>query len=196
MNFHYFGMAPTSDGVPGGVSKGAAGEVIIKAQPVYPAIAKQINASGEVQVSIVIGENGRVIEAKAIKGHPVLRSAAEDAARKWVFKPTEVGGRPVHSSGHSDLHLHAASAADICSSGGDGRRDFQEAQCLRRSVAGQRYQESSAAVSADCEGRQSFWPRAGADNHQRNRRSDRSKRHQRASAAPRRRASSGAPVAV
>jgi TonB family protein len=81
------------------VSKGAAGEVIIKAQPVYPAIAKQINASGEVQVSIVIGENGRVVEAKAIKGHPVLRSAAEDAARKWVFKPTEVGGRPVPVQG-------------------------------------------------------------------------------------------------
>src|SRR5262245_3867313 len=50
-NFQNFGMAPTSDGVPGGVSKGAAGEAIIKAQPVYPAIAKQINASGEVQRS-------------------------------------------------------------------------------------------------------------------------------------------------
>src|SRR5499426_2145967 len=98
-NFQNFGMAPTSDGVPGGVSKGAAGEAIIKAQPVYPAIAKQINASGEVQVSIVIGENGRVVEAKAIKGHPALRSAAEDAARKWVFKPTLLDGKPVKQPG-------------------------------------------------------------------------------------------------
>jgi TonB family protein len=98
-NFYNFGMAPTSDGVSGGVSKRAAGEAIIKAQPVYPATAKQINASGEVQVSIVIGENGQVIEAKAIKGHPVLRAAAEDAARKWVFKPTLLDGKPVKQPG-------------------------------------------------------------------------------------------------
>ncbi len=99
-NFHNFGMAPTSDGVPGGVSKGlTSGEALVKAQPIYPAVAKQINASGEVQVSIVIGENGQVIEAKAIKGHPVLRAAAEDAARKWVFKPTLVDGNPVKQPG-------------------------------------------------------------------------------------------------
>ena len=87
-------------GVPGGVSKGiTTGEVITKAQPVYPAIAKQANASGEVRVAIIIGENGQVVEAKAISGHPVLRSAAEDAARKWVFRPTLLDGKPVKQPG-------------------------------------------------------------------------------------------------
>jgi TonB family protein len=122
MNSHYFGMGGlTSDSfltppfnpnapsyqprgvpvdIPGGVSKGlTAGEVLVKVQPIYPAVAKQVNASGEVQVSIVIGENGQVIEAKAIKGHPVLRAAAEDAARKWVFKPTLLDGKPVKQPG-------------------------------------------------------------------------------------------------
>jgi TonB family protein len=120
-NFHYSGMALTSDlfltppfnpnapsyqpsgvpvYIPGGVSKGlTAGEALVKTQPIYPAVAKQINVSGEVQVSIVIGENGQVIEAKAIKGHPVLRAAAEDAARKWVFKPTLLDGKPVKHPG-------------------------------------------------------------------------------------------------
>src|SRR5215510_3919138 len=98
-NFQDFGMALTSDGVSGVVSKRATGEAIIIAQPVYPAVAKQINASGEVQVSIVIDENGRVVEAKATKGHPVLRLAAEDAARKWVFKPTLLDGKPVKQPG-------------------------------------------------------------------------------------------------
>jgi TonB family protein len=120
-NFHYFSMVTTSDlfltppfnpnapsyqprgvpvVIPGGVLKGVTGgEVLVKVQPIYPAIAKQINASGEVQVSIVIGENGQVIEAKAIKGHPVLRAAAEDAARKWVFKPTLHDGKPVKQPG-------------------------------------------------------------------------------------------------
>jgi TonB family protein len=82
------------------VSKGVIqGDAITKVQPVYPSIAKQINASGEVQVSITIGENGRVIEAKAIKGHPVLRAAAEEAARKWIFRPTLLDGRPVKQPG-------------------------------------------------------------------------------------------------
>jgi TonB family protein len=82
------------------VSKGVTtGEALVKPQPIYPSIAKQINASGEVQVSIVIGENGRVIEAKAVKGHPVLRAAAEEAARKWVFRPTLLDGKPVKQPG-------------------------------------------------------------------------------------------------
>lgn len=82
------------------VSKGViTGEVVTKAQPTYPSIAKQINAAGEVQVAILINENGRVIEAKAIKGHPVLRASAEDAARKWIFKPTLLDGKPVKQPG-------------------------------------------------------------------------------------------------
>ena len=82
------------------VSKGVTtGEALVKPQPIYPSIAKQINASGEVQVAIIIGENGRVIEAKAVKGHPVLRAAAEDAARKWVFRPTLLDGKPVKQPG-------------------------------------------------------------------------------------------------
>src|SRR5215475_2055103 len=82
------------------VSKGVVtGEVVSRAWPIYPSIAKQINASGEVLVSIIINENGRVIDAKAIKGHPVLRAAAEEAARKWVFKPTLLDGKPVKQPG-------------------------------------------------------------------------------------------------
>ena len=91
---------PPTPAVAPRVSKGVStGEALVKPQPVYPSIAKQINASGEVQVAIIIGENGRVIEAKAIKGHPVLRAAAEDAARKWVFRPTLLDGKPVKQPG-------------------------------------------------------------------------------------------------
>jgi TonB family protein len=75
------------------------GEAVVKANPIYPAIAKKVNASGEVQVEIIIGENGQVISAKALSGHPVLRSAAENAAMKWVFKPTLLEGQPVKQPG-------------------------------------------------------------------------------------------------
>lgn len=82
------------------VSKGvAAGDAITRVTPVYPSIARQINASGEVLVAITIDEVGRVIEAKATNGHPVLRTAAEEAAKKWVFKPTLLDGKPVTQQG-------------------------------------------------------------------------------------------------
>ena len=78
------------------VSRGVtAGNALTKVAPIYPPFAKQLKASGEVQVSITINESGRVIEAKAISGHPELRSAAEDAARKWTFRPMRIDGKPM-----------------------------------------------------------------------------------------------------
>jgi len=87
---------PPKPSPPSKVSKGVtAGAALIKVAPTYPPVAKQMNASGAVQVAITINENGRVIEVKAISGHPALRSAAEEAARKWVFKPTRLDGKPM-----------------------------------------------------------------------------------------------------
>src|SRR5262249_42670297 len=81
-------------------SKGVlSGEVGTKKYPVYPSIAKQINAAGGVQGGIVIKQKGGGVEAEAFKGHPVLRAAAEDAARKWVFRPTLLDGKPVKQPG-------------------------------------------------------------------------------------------------
>jgi TonB family protein len=71
------------------------GQAVTRVQPIYPARARMYNASGEVRVQVDISEKGRVTNAKAISGHPLLRDSAVDAARKWVFKPTTVDGVPV-----------------------------------------------------------------------------------------------------
>jgi len=73
------------------------GDAITKVQPRYPANAKRVNASGSVDVQVTISEIGRVIEAKAISGHPLLREAAVEAARQWVFKPAILNGVPVET---------------------------------------------------------------------------------------------------
>jgi len=73
------------------------GSAIAKAQPLYPTNAKRFNASGPVEVQIVISETGRVVNARAVSGHPLLRDAAVEAARKWVFKPTTMNGVPVET---------------------------------------------------------------------------------------------------
>ena len=85
---------PPKPSLPTSVSKGVtAGNALTRVAPVYPPMARRMNASGAVQVAITINENGRVIEAKAISGHPALRQAAEEAARKWVFRPMRIDGK-------------------------------------------------------------------------------------------------------
>jgi TonB family protein len=68
---------------------------ITKVNPDYPPTAREMNATGTVEVEIIISEAGLVVEATAISGHLALRSAAVDAARKWVFEPAILNGKPV-----------------------------------------------------------------------------------------------------
>jgi len=82
--------------VSGGVLNGKA---ISKPQPAYPPIAKAARASGTVTVQIVVDENGRVISASAVSGHPLLQQAAVGAARQARFSPTLLSGQPVKVSG-------------------------------------------------------------------------------------------------
>jgi len=68
-------------------------------RPVYSAAARAINAQGQVKVKIVIDENGRVVSADAVSGHPLLRNAAESAARQARFSPTLLSGEPISITG-------------------------------------------------------------------------------------------------
>jgi protein TonB len=68
-------------------------------QPSYPAIAKAAGAQGSVSVKVTVDEEGNVVAAEAVSGHPLLLMAAVDAARQSKFKPTLVEGKPVKVSG-------------------------------------------------------------------------------------------------
>lgn len=82
------------------VSEGVLqGKAVKRQVPVYTAIAKATRAAGMVQVVVTISEEGRVLEAQAINGHPMLRPLAVDAARNWVFTPTTLSGVPVKVQG-------------------------------------------------------------------------------------------------
>ena len=82
-----------------GYSAGVLGEPTKKVMPHYPPEAKKAGAQGTVQVEITVSESGKVIEAKAISGHELLRDAAVEAAKQWEFKPTEGSGAPVTMQG-------------------------------------------------------------------------------------------------
>jgi protein TonB len=82
------------------VSEGVLqGGAINKVSPVYPPIAKAARAAGPVQVVVTISEEGRVIEAYAASGHPLLRVTSVEAARRWTFKPTLLSNVPVKVQG-------------------------------------------------------------------------------------------------
>jgi TonB family protein len=82
--------------ISGGVINGKATNL---PQPPYPASAKAAHASGTVAVQVTVDEEGKVISANAISGHPLLRPAAVAAARQARFSPTKLAGQPVKVSG-------------------------------------------------------------------------------------------------
>lgn len=68
-------------------------------RPHYPPAAKAIRAQGPVSVKVLIDETGRVVSANAVNGNPLLRDAAENAARSARFTPTRLSDVPVKVSG-------------------------------------------------------------------------------------------------
>lgn len=79
-----------------GDSKGLLnGKALRLPPPEFPLIARGVHASGSVTVRIIIDEEGKVIAAQAVGGHPLLVSTAEQAARKALFTPTLEQGKPV-----------------------------------------------------------------------------------------------------
>ena len=82
--------------ISGGVLNGKA---ISLPKPAYPPIARQAHASGTVVVQVTIDENGSVISAHAVSGHPLLQAVAVAAARGARFSPTKLSGQPVKVTG-------------------------------------------------------------------------------------------------
>lgn len=75
------------------------GMAIHKPAPPYPPAARATHVSGVVTVQILVDEQGRVIQARAVSGHPLLRQAAVSAAYQARFTPTMLGNQPVRVSG-------------------------------------------------------------------------------------------------
>jgi periplasmic protein TonB len=87
---------PRTAPISGGVLNGKA---ISLPKPQYPPIARAAHAAGTVVVQVLIDENGSVVSAKAVSGHPLLQAVAVAAARQARFSPTKLSGQPVKVTG-------------------------------------------------------------------------------------------------
>ena len=71
----------------------AMSNVTSKVAPAYPPVARQLRLTGDVEVDVTIDEEGKVEDAKVVKGNAVFSAATVDAVKKWAFKPIQVQGK-------------------------------------------------------------------------------------------------------
>jgi TonB family protein len=75
------------------------GNAIFRATPEYPPLARTAHVQGDVVTEITIDEEGKVISARIISGHPLFQQSTLNAARQWKFKPMLFNGNAVKVSG-------------------------------------------------------------------------------------------------
>jgi TonB family protein len=73
--------------------------------PTYPPTARNARVTGKVTVFLMVDEKGAVTAVERTDGPAMLRGAAEDAARRWKFRPTIVNGQPVRVSGFINFNF-------------------------------------------------------------------------------------------
>jgi TonB family protein len=93
-------VSPSPTAPPSNVNVGIMNSRAVNlVKPAYPQSAKQMNASGQVTVQVSVDEDGNVTSARAVSGHPLLRSPAENAARQSRFNPVKIDDRAVKATG-------------------------------------------------------------------------------------------------
>ena len=75
-----------------------------RVMPAYPAMAKSHNITGTVRVFAIIDENGKIWITSS-EGPTLLKQAAEEAARNWVFPASTFAGKPARLAGYLDFEF-------------------------------------------------------------------------------------------
>jgi protein TonB len=66
-------------------------------RPVIPALARQQNLSGIVDLEATVDAEGKVTTVRVLSGHSALVSAARDAVMKWRYRPAILNGEPIET---------------------------------------------------------------------------------------------------
>jgi periplasmic protein TonB len=73
----------------------AAGLLIYKVIPHYPALARQMHLEGNVVLSATISKSGTIVNLHVVSGSPMLQQAALDTVSTWRYRPYLLNGQPV-----------------------------------------------------------------------------------------------------
>jgi TonB family protein len=80
-----------------------AAKLVSQVDPIYPDVARQARISGTVSLAVIIGMDGHMKQLAVATGHPLLRQAALDAVKEWVYQPTLLNNQPVNVSTTIDV---------------------------------------------------------------------------------------------
>jgi protein TonB len=69
-------------------------KLIKKVEPNYPGIALKAKIQGMVVVEAATDIYGKVVKVNVIAGHPLLRAAAVQAVKQWIYEPYLIYGNP------------------------------------------------------------------------------------------------------
>jgi protein TonB len=72
-----------------------ANNLVSAPKPDYPTLARLAHVDGPVVLRAEITPDGEVSGTEVISGHRLLRRAAEEAVRRWRYRPYEVDGSPI-----------------------------------------------------------------------------------------------------
>jgi TonB family protein len=71
-------------------------EVVMTSVPEYPELAKRISLEGSVTINVLVDKEGKVKKALLMKStDDLFTQAALEAAKKWIFTPAIMNGKPV-----------------------------------------------------------------------------------------------------
>ena len=73
--------------------------VIQKVEPEYPAVARQIRLTGDVELEISVDPTGSVDRVTVHSGDTLLSGSSVQAVRRWKFNPFRADGQTVRASG-------------------------------------------------------------------------------------------------
>jgi len=70
-------------------------QLIRRVEPIYPALPRQIQREGRVELHAIISATGTIESLEVISGDPLFIQSALSAVREWRYRPTILNGRPI-----------------------------------------------------------------------------------------------------
>ena len=76
-----------------------------KVPPIYPASARRDGVQGTVQMTALIGLDGKIVYVRADSGPSELIPPSVEAVRQWEYRPTLLNGKPCYVETRIDLNF-------------------------------------------------------------------------------------------
>jgi len=79
-------------------------KLVRKVTPAYPPAARDLGIEGIVQLTALIGLDGKVLYLRADAGPAELVAASVEAVRRWEYQPTMLNGKPCYVETRIDVN--------------------------------------------------------------------------------------------